>query len=167
MYGQGATYDSIEGRFRIIKREAAKLLSEVESGSRPRAPPKTKKSSSQATTSTSFDENGAESSTPTPTPKKSAVVRRTGSTNTTPRAKKDALGGDKVIGGRVSKISDPASKKNKVTMLSGVVPNSIKEEAPSEETVAFDDLSMEMDVNGLAAGLGLDAYSGGSFDMEV
>lgn len=67
----------------------------------------------------------------------------------------------------MSKISDPASKKNKVTMLSGVVPNSIKEEAPSEETVAFDDLSMEMDVNGLAAGLGLDAYSGGSFDMEV
>ncbi|KAI9825240.1 MAG: hypothetical protein M1832_001274 [Thelocarpon impressellum] len=35
MFGEGATYDSIEGRFRIIKREAAALRAEVESGARP------------------------------------------------------------------------------------------------------------------------------------
>lgn len=38
MYGEGATYDSIEGRFRIIKKEAAKLKEEIENGSRPEAP---------------------------------------------------------------------------------------------------------------------------------
>ncbi len=34
----GATYDSIEGRFRIIKREAAVLRAEIEQGERPEAP---------------------------------------------------------------------------------------------------------------------------------
>jgi hypothetical protein len=38
MYGNGATYDSIEGRFRIIKKEAAQLKSEIDSGARPEAP---------------------------------------------------------------------------------------------------------------------------------
>lgn len=36
----GATYDSIEGRFRIIKREAAVLRAEIERGERPEAPPR-------------------------------------------------------------------------------------------------------------------------------
>ena len=40
MYGRGATYDAIEGRFRIIRREAAQLKEEVESGLRPAAPPR-------------------------------------------------------------------------------------------------------------------------------
>lgn len=34
----GATYDTIEGRFRIIRKEAAKLKEEVDSGVRPEAP---------------------------------------------------------------------------------------------------------------------------------
>ena len=38
LISQGATYDSIESRFRIIKREAAVLREEVESGTRPEAP---------------------------------------------------------------------------------------------------------------------------------
>ena len=34
----GATYDSIEGRFRIIKKEAASLKAEIDNGARPEAP---------------------------------------------------------------------------------------------------------------------------------
>lgn len=34
----GATYDSIEGRFRIIKKEAAAMKAEVDSGERAEAP---------------------------------------------------------------------------------------------------------------------------------
>lgn len=40
MYGEGATYDSIEGRFRIIRKEAEKLKAEIESGNRGPAPPR-------------------------------------------------------------------------------------------------------------------------------
>ena len=40
MYGEGATYDSIEGRFRIIRKEAEKLKVEIDSGQRPPAPPR-------------------------------------------------------------------------------------------------------------------------------
>ena len=32
MYGEGATYDSIEGRFRIIKKDAAKMKAEAVAG---------------------------------------------------------------------------------------------------------------------------------------
>lgn len=35
MYGNGATYDSIEGRFRIIKKEATALKAEIDNGDRP------------------------------------------------------------------------------------------------------------------------------------
>lgn len=38
MYGQGATYDSIEGRFRVIRKEALKLKDEIDSGVRSPAP---------------------------------------------------------------------------------------------------------------------------------
>ena len=40
MYGNGATYDSIEGRFRIIKKEAANLKAEIDNGVRAEAPPR-------------------------------------------------------------------------------------------------------------------------------
>lgn len=40
MFGQGATYDAIEGRFRKIKAEAQTLKQEVENGERPEPPPK-------------------------------------------------------------------------------------------------------------------------------
>ena len=38
MFGEGATYDSIEGRFRIVRKEAEKLKAEIESGCRAPAP---------------------------------------------------------------------------------------------------------------------------------
>ena len=38
MYGEGATYDSIEGRFRIVRKEAEKLKTEIENGARQPAP---------------------------------------------------------------------------------------------------------------------------------
>ena len=40
MYGDGATYDAIEGRFRIIRKEAEKLKSEITTGERAPAPPR-------------------------------------------------------------------------------------------------------------------------------
>ncbi|KAI4105912.1 MAG: hypothetical protein LQ339_003230 [Xanthoria mediterranea] len=159
MYGEGATYDAIEGRFRIIKKEAAKLLAEIESGQRPAAPPRgnaMSKSSSFATTST--DDNDSIS-----TPKK---PRKPRSTNTTPRAKKSSAavggGGDKVLDGRISK----SPKKKDMT---GVVANRIKEEVPSAEESMHELLNMGMDVESVVEGLGLDASSGyeGGFDMEI
>ncbi|CAL8579544.1 hypothetical protein XPA_005284 [Xanthoria parietina] len=159
MYGEGATYDAIEGRFRIIKKEAAKLLAEVESGQRPAAPPRgnaMSKSSSFATTST--DDNDSIS-----TPKK---PRKPRSTTTTPRAKKSTAagggGGDKVLEGRISK----SPKKKDMT---GVVANRIKEEMPSAEESMHELLNMGMDVESVVEGLGLDASSGyeGGFDMEI
>ena len=39
-YGEGTTYDAIEGQFRKIRAEAAKMKSEVESGVAPQAPPR-------------------------------------------------------------------------------------------------------------------------------
>ncbi|KAI4280063.1 MAG: hypothetical protein L6R38_004752 [Xanthoria sp. 2 TBL-2021] len=155
MYGEGATYDAIEGRFRIIKKEAAKLLAEIESGERPTAPPRGAASKSSSFATTSGDDNDSIS-----TPKKSRKPR---STNTTPRAKKSAAtGGEKVIGGRVSK--SPKKKD-----LTGVVVNGIKEEVPSTEESMHEFLGMGMDVESVVEGLGLDANSGyeGGFDMEI
>ena len=84
-YGNNATYDSIEGRFRIIKREAAVLKAEIDSGSRPEAPPRG-------------------NNTPVGTPKKPR------STNAgTPKVN------DKTLSGRVNKNSTATpTKKSKV-----------------------------------------------------
>lgn len=41
MFGEGATYDSIETRFRNVKKEAKKLQEEIASGSRPSVAPPT------------------------------------------------------------------------------------------------------------------------------
>ncbi|KAI9680346.1 MAG: hypothetical protein M1829_001232 [Trizodia sp. TS-e1964] len=38
MYGQGATYDAVEGRFRIIKKDAKVLRAEIDEGVRDPAP---------------------------------------------------------------------------------------------------------------------------------
>jgi len=81
MYGNGATYDSIEGRFRIIKKEAAQLKSEIDSGARPEAPMR-----------------GANPSA-TSTPKKPKT------TNTTPKKV------DKTFGGRVNKSANSTPTK--------------------------------------------------------
>lgn len=41
MFGEGATYDSIETRFRNVKKEAKKLQEEINSGLRPAVAPPT------------------------------------------------------------------------------------------------------------------------------
>ncbi|KAK4985481.1 hypothetical protein LTR66_008152 [Elasticomyces elasticus] len=43
LFGEGATYDSIENRLRQVKRTAAVMRQEVDSGARPSAPPTPKK----------------------------------------------------------------------------------------------------------------------------
>ena len=83
MYGQGATYDSIEGRFRIIRKEAAAMKAEIESGARPAAPPR------------------------------NANAGGTNSEPTTPKKRKTANKKDKTITGRVTKSNaSTPSKKN-------------------------------------------------------
>ncbi|KAL8712746.1 MAG: hypothetical protein Q9220_002954 [cf. Caloplaca sp. 1 TL-2023] len=143
MYGQGATYDAIEGRFRIIKKEAAVLIKEVENGDRPPAPPRGQTTTAQSSFTTSDDGLS--------TPKK---ARKPRSTNITPRANKK----DKVINGRVGK--SPAKKEN------GWPGDGIKEEVENGGSSLYEGLGMEVDVNGVAEGLGL---NGGfeTFEMEV
>lgn len=83
MYGQGATYDSIEGRFRIIRKEAAAMKAEIESGARPAAPPR------------NTNAGGGNSGT------------------TTPKKPRTATKKDKTIAGRVTKSNaSTPSKKN-------------------------------------------------------
>ncbi|KAL8993100.1 MAG: hypothetical protein Q9169_006602 [Polycauliona sp. 2 TL-2023] len=147
MYGEGATYDAIEGRFRIIKKEASKLLAEVESGQRPEAPARgatTNKTS--ASSATSADDAGVA------TPKK---ISKSRSTTSTPRASKAA--GDKVLGGRVSKNG------KKIVAKTGME-DSVKKEEGND-----DGMDMGVDVGSIVEGLGLDGNVGyeGSFDMEV
>ncbi|KAL8857751.1 MAG: hypothetical protein Q9178_005651 [Gyalolechia marmorata] len=151
MYGEGATYDAIEGRFRIIRKEAQKLLAEIESGERPAAPPRGAIAKSSSTTS------GDEVTTP-------KKPRNPRSTNTTPRAKRSA-GGEKVLGGRVTKNTDSSPKKKAPT---GIVANAIKEEAPSAESSMHEFLNMDMDAESVAEGLGLNAASSGfGFGVEI
>ncbi|KAL9035247.1 MAG: hypothetical protein Q9180_004961, partial [Flavoplaca navasiana] len=162
MYGEGATYDAIEGRFRIIKKEAAKLLAEVSSGERPPAP--ARGASTATSKNSSFMASGSDAENITP--KKGRTPR---STTSTPRAKKSSasvsangLAGEKVVAGRVGK----SPKKKSET---GVVVNGIKEEVPGNEESMQEFLGMGMDVESVVEGLGLDAnaaYDGG-FGMEI
>ena len=48
-YGNGATYDAIEGRFRIVRKDAGQLRNELESGERPPAPPRGNQGSNHST----------------------------------------------------------------------------------------------------------------------
>lgn len=92
MYGQGATYDSIEGRFRIIRREAAAMKAEIESGARPAAPPRNANA-------------GGSSSGPV-----------------TPKKPKTAIKKEKTISGRVSKsnASTPSKKNTNGDVANGI-----------------------------------------------
>ncbi|MCJ1478294.1 hypothetical protein MMC13_006971 [Lambiella insularis] len=84
-YGEGATYDSIEGQFRKIRKDADQMCAEVESGILPQAPPRT-------TT------NGKEKCDVSATPKK---VRKSRAS-----PKKDG-----VLSGRVTKSITPTKKR--------------------------------------------------------
>ena len=92
MYGQGATYDSIEGRFRIIRKEAAAMKAEIESGARPAAPPRNANA-------------GGSNSGPA-----------------TPKKPKTASKKDKTITGRVTKsnASTPSKKNTNGDVANGI-----------------------------------------------
>ena len=83
----GATYDSIEGRFRIIKKEAAVLKEEIDSGARPEAPFRGKDT-------TSTPKKAKTTTTTTPKKDKTVSGRVSKSTNNTPTKK----GGNTVKG---------------------------------------------------------------------
>ncbi|KAF6231282.1 hypothetical protein HO173_010425 [Letharia columbiana] len=80
MYGNGATYDSIEGRFRIIKKEAVALKAEVDSGERPEAP-------ARGTVSATVTPKKPKSTVGTPS-KGKTVGGRVGKSNGTPSKKR-------------------------------------------------------------------------------
>lgn len=121
----GATYDSIEGRFRIIKREAAVLRAEIEQGERPEAPPRG--TSTAKTAAASLGESFASStglpSSKVSTPRKPRTPKKT--------AIKSENGGG-VLTGRVGKnISSPTKKGNTAIM--------VKSEPLSFEDSVFDE----------------------------
>ena len=88
----GATYDSIEGRFRIIRKEAAVMKAEVESGARPAAPPR------------------------------NANAAGSNSGQTTPRKPKTTTKKDKTLTGRVTKsnASTPTKKNANGDLANGI-----------------------------------------------
>ena len=87
----GATYDSIEGRFRIIKKDAAVLKGEIDSGARPEAPLR-----------------GKDANSTTSTPKKAKTT-----TTTTPKK-------DKTVSGRVSKSTNSTPTKKGGNTIKGI-----------------------------------------------
>ncbi|KAI9883251.1 MAG: hypothetical protein M1823_004990 [Watsoniomyces obsoletus] len=91
MFGEGATYDSIEGRFRKIKAEAAILKQEVESGQRGPAPPR---GGGGVKT-----EQSSEETEPTPKPKGKPGRKTKNTTNNT----NDITTMNGVISGRITK----------------------------------------------------------------
>lgn len=105
-FGTGATYDSIEGRFRIIRREAAVLKEEIEKGDRPEAPLRgggaNKPAPSASTAASSFAESiGTKSSTPRKprAPKKGGIKQEDS---------------NRVLTGRVSKNTNTPQKSSKM-----------------------------------------------------
>ena len=124
----GATYDSIEGRFRIVRREAKLLKEEIDNGTRASAPPR------GGSTATSFA---------------SDTVTKP------PRAKKAATGDakpkkERVLGGRVTK-SGVSSKSTKVLgdafEVNGMMENGMKEmkqEGSSSQEGFYDGSADEM-----------------------
>lgn len=79
-FSQGATYDAIEGRFRHIRRQAAQMVEEVNSGARPAAPARGNgNASTNSTANNSFAAEGDGGTLPT-TPKKSKGTKTPGST---------------------------------------------------------------------------------------
>jgi hypothetical protein len=88
-YGEGATYDSIEGRFRKIKKDAEVLRKEISSGARPSAP-----------------ERG--------TPKKPKAARNAVSTSNSFTTGSNLVNSPVegyVVNGRVSKKTSPSKKR--------------------------------------------------------
>lgn len=112
MYGRGATYDAIEGRFRIIRKDAAQLKEEVESGIRPAAPPRGGLKKDKVG---SEDEDDEEPDT---------------ETGRKPLTPKQMHG---VLAGRVSKKNTPTKPKGRAA-------KGVKKESDSSESVLMDEV---------------------------
>ena len=70
----GATYDAIEGRFRLIKKEATRLRDQIDSGERPVAPARNGSSTSSSNSPTKKSTNGRSSAAGPNSPSGSARV---------------------------------------------------------------------------------------------
>ncbi|KAI4212056.1 MAG: hypothetical protein LQ351_005238 [Letrouitia transgressa] len=164
MYGEGATYDAVEGRFRQIRRQAAQMIEEVNSGARPAAP--TRGSGNNLSANNSFATGGDDVvDTPT-TPKKPKGTKTPGST---PRSGKKNTTGEKILTGRVNKnqanVSAHVKANGKGGVLNGV--NRVKEEIVVDtEDVGGISESMEFDAEGVAESLGL-VGSFGEYDKSI
>ncbi|KAL9120806.1 MAG: hypothetical protein Q9187_002632 [Circinaria calcarea] len=146
LYGREATYDSIEGRFRIIRKEAAQLREEVATGIRPAEPPRggPKKDKDDATEDDEEDEHPVKKVPKPRTPKQRGNV----------------------LAGRVSKTKAPAKPRGRGT-------KGIKEEAESSPPSMMDEmlsgvgndfggLSYSFDGHGAFGAMGMDVD--GDFD---
>ncbi|KAI9699433.1 MAG: hypothetical protein M1836_003044 [Candelina mexicana] len=111
MYGEGATYDAIEGRFRIVKKEAQVLKEELESGVRAPAPARGQPVSSNRING-STNGNASTSTTPKKGRKGNGIKSESSSSSISP-TKKTANQG--VLSGRVTKSSSSTSAKGKKT----------------------------------------------------
>ncbi|KAI4159798.1 MAG: hypothetical protein LQ342_006309 [Letrouitia transgressa] len=163
MYGEGATYDAIEGRFRHIRRQAAQMVEEVNSGARPAAPARGNgNASTNSTANNSFAAEGDGGTLPT-TPKKSKGTKTPGST---PRGGKKNVQGEKVLTGRVNKNQTNASASAKASGKNGV--NRFKEEVvidPEDVSGLYE--TMEVDAEGVAESLGLVGGFGEYGGLEI
>ncbi|KAI9750823.1 MAG: hypothetical protein M1835_001338 [Candelina submexicana] len=105
MYGEGATYDAIEGRFRIVKKEAQVLKEELESGVRAPAPARGQPVSSNRTNG-----NASTSTTPKKARKGNGVKSESSSSSISPTKKAANQG---VLSGRVTKSASSSAKGKK------------------------------------------------------
>lgn len=139
---QGATYDAVEGRFRVFRKEAAKLQQEISNGDRPAAPRRGTSTSTPTTAASSFaDSSFADSETSTP--KKKAKTA-------TPRKNTNGKG---VLTGRVVKNMSNAN-------------NPVKKEKGGKGVKTEEEEEGEMDaVGGVAEGLLDEVFGVGALEV--
>ncbi|KAL9608170.1 MAG: hypothetical protein Q9167_006974 [Letrouitia subvulpina] len=170
MYGEGATYDAIEGRFRHIRRQAAQMVEEVNSGARPAAPARGNgNASANSTGNNSFAAGGDDvvNDTLPTTPKKSKGPKTPGST---PRSGKKNAQGEKVLTGRVNKNqtnTGAGAKANGKGGGFGGVQNFKEEIVIDPHDISGIYESMEVDAEGVAESLGLVGGFGEYGGLEI
>lgn len=108
----GATYDSIEGRFRIIRKDAMALKNEVDSGARPSAAPKGGSSAANGSNHGTSSSRGHKASTPRKAGRGGSATARGGSTSITPTPGPMGTKKEKTISGRVSKSTVTSPTKS-------------------------------------------------------
>ena len=165
MYGSAATYDSIEGQFRKIRKEAESMKSEVEKGERPIAPPRgnssvKKEGRADDSNNDDVDAEGNDDDDVTPTKKKPARKPRTPAKSATPGKSSSAANGV-VMSGRVSKNSTPTKGKNIV--------KGVKEEVESSGESMFEGMVEMSQTSGFGENQGYGwspGYGGLGMDLD-